>query len=124
MKETEFDWLDKNYRPRIHSHHRFTSEVVDILIDEVTEQSKQLSPGKMSIYFRSLLFDIVTQVSLALDRLLTQQIKPGELQRLAVKLNAALTAAYEFAGLTPAVPSKTLRALSQIGGLMTRKMAQ
>jgi hypothetical protein len=93
---------------------------VDILIDEVTDHSKQLPPGKMFIYFRSLLCDIVAQLSYTLDGLWNRRGSPAELCALAVRLIAALKSAYEFVGIKPAIPSKTLMTLAQVGKLMAK----
>ena len=105
---------DTNYRPKFTARHRLTQRVVGMLVDEVCEVLKQVTPGQANIALRTILSDAVTQTAFAIDRVKCV----ADLRHVAVKLNGVLRSAYQFAGIQPTVPSKTLLALLQMSKLM------
>ena len=121
-KEYILDLLgDANHRPRFHSDNLHTQEIVNAFVDEVDEQSKHLPKDSLNLHFRLLMSDIVTQLAYSLDGLLNRNGTPADLRNLGVRVTTALVAAYQFAGIKPTVPSKTLTALSQAGKLMVKR---
>ena len=108
---------DTNYRPKFTARHRLTQRVVGMLVDEVCEVLKQVTPGQANIALRTILSDVVAQTAHALD----QARSVGDLRHIAVKLNEVLQFAYKCAGIQPTVPSKTLIALFRVAKLMVKR---